>query len=59
MPTFIPAAFATSATDATRVPSGATPILPLSVLMPHAIAVPDAAESVMTAFALWVRVMAW
>ena len=56
IPTFLPERLATSATDATGVPSGATPIMQLSVFTPQAIAVAAAAESVMIALEDCVRV---
>ena len=59
MPTFMPLLFATSATDSIRRPSGMTPSAPLLDFSPHAIAVAAAAESVISAFALAVRVRHW
>ena len=46
IPTFLPDFFAAQAIDSSLFPFVSMPIFPLSVLVPHAIAVPLAAESV-------------
>jgi|GEM_PF-4132469 len=58
-PTLLPARFASIRMDRSNVelPSGASPIMPLWVRTPLAIAVPAAAESVTRLFSEWV--VAW
>ncbi len=58
MPTAFPALCATSATDSSRRSCGSTPIAPLNVFSPHAIAVAAAAESVTSEDDEHVRVVA-